>query len=613
MSLYDLNLSAIAERNGRWHEKVTEVEGKKEQLPNSLEGVESNVTRDGNFAVTIIVGDRKVRLNSGFRPMEEAERWAKQYSFQNVTNVVTMFGLGNGYFCKAIQKKLTEEGHFFIYEPSPDIFFHALEEYDLRDLILDERIVIGVEGINEFDVHIALKEALNITNLRNHEICVHPQYDEIFKDSWSEFKEDIKNCVSHAVINHNTMMYFAKVSMTNTLQNIKYLRQCNTFIELREVIPTDLPVVVVAAGPSVEESIEGLRKMKGKGIIIAVDRILDFLLDREIVPDFVVSVDPNKLITNFSKRDDVAVPLFCFMDSKAGIMERHKGKKIFCNVGSFIGEIFEKIKGYAPLVPTSASVATVAFSIAVQIGFRKIVLVGQDLAYSGSTTHAGGITSNPYSSDVIMVEGVDGNKVPSRYDWQEFIMWYEDVIKLYPQIEVIDTKTKGAKIMGTKNMSLEEAVSIENDKCLDVQDVLEQIPPTFSDAEFLEVVEFLKENFKILDQIKKKAQDGVRVCCDLIDMTKKGRLQSRAVDRSLEKVRSINEFILEQPIYVFMDAAVKQNFQEKFIDSTSLGTDEVSNSLKVFDTTRSMFHAIDEVVSELKPVLKEAMDSFIEE
>ena len=59
-------------------------------------------------------------------------------------------------------------------------------------------------------------------------------------------------------------MNFSTVFARNVLSNVKYL--CNGYktVQLIQVIPRDIPGIVVAAGPSLNKNIKELKKAKGK-------------------------------------------------------------------------------------------------------------------------------------------------------------------------------------------------------------------------------------------------------------------------------------------------------------------------------------------------------------
>lgn len=56
--------------------------------------------RDGSSVLLIEKNGKCYRMNSAFRPFEEAERWTTQFDFDYLENIVVLFGLGNGILLK---------------------------------------------------------------------------------------------------------------------------------------------------------------------------------------------------------------------------------------------------------------------------------------------------------------------------------------------------------------------------------------------------------------------------------------------------------------------------------------------------------------------------------
>ena len=55
-------------------------------------------------------------------------------------------------------------------------------------------------------------------------------------------------------------------------------------------------------------------------------------------------------------------------------------------------------------------------------------MIGQDLAYQGEATHAGGIESKGINNNIgyEMIEGIDGGQVRTRSDWLAYLKWFEN-------------------------------------------------------------------------------------------------------------------------------------------------------------------------------------------
>ena len=59
-----------------------------------------------------------------------------------------------------------------------------------------------------------------------------------------------------------------------------------------------------------------------------------------------------------------------------------------------MSKLYNKYKKDFPNYNVGGSVATAAFNVCLLLKFNRIILIGQDLAYSGDVTHAGGVTNN---------------------------------------------------------------------------------------------------------------------------------------------------------------------------------------------------------------------------
>ena len=75
---------------------------------------------------------------------------------------------------------------------------------------------------------------------------------------------------------------------SNKVKSIKYLKNNNTI--------TNVPVVLVGAGPSLDKNIANLQTNRDNYILFCADVVLHKLVSNNIIPDFVVTIDPNPII-----------------------------------------------------------------------------------------------------------------------------------------------------------------------------------------------------------------------------------------------------------------------------------------------------------------------------
>jgi len=600
MNYYDINMEHI--KNYRDFMYKALVDAKVSTTSNRLENIELIDTRNGSKSIVIQKGLNRYRLNSSYNPQEEAKKWVSQFEFKNLHTVIAMYGFGNGVFAKEILSQMGKEDKLFIYEPSAQLLLFVLHHFDLTELITNPQIIIAIENINEFEFHHILLNSLDINNIHNQMRLTYPQYDIIFPESGILFWKELKDAHFRATVNINTQKSFGTRMIENTINNIKYIKNSNTITDLIGTIPDNLPAIVVAAGPSIGRQLEALKEAKGKSVIIAVDRILDYLLDNGIEPDFLVTIDPMKAAQYFSKRDDITIPLMCFVESNSEILDVHKGKKIICNSSDYLIKVYEDNGHIPPQLFPSASVATFAFTACIELGFKRIILVGQDLAYDGNSSHAGGIEEKLVQNNDVMMEGIHGDMIRSRFDWKMFITWYQDMLVLFPDLEVIDAKDKGAKIKGTKVMSLQEAMKLNSNQDIFYEFDINQLKPTFNQEEWENFGRYIEESVDVLDKIKSKAKEAINAF-NLLIKECKVNLKSRIIDEKLRRIEKINNFIEQQPVYKLIDYYVKAQATQELTDIYQVNDNQVDDSVHTYE--RAIADAADYLKPELEQVLEE--------
>jgi hypothetical protein len=97
------------------------------------------------------------------------------------------------------------------------------------------------------------------------------------------------------VISEATLKKTAAIGLKHAQENLVYLK--NTIKDLRNAFKGKpvRPVLMISAGPSLHrnKSLEVIKKIGFKGHIIAVDGALGHCLRNGVVPDFIISVDPD--------------------------------------------------------------------------------------------------------------------------------------------------------------------------------------------------------------------------------------------------------------------------------------------------------------------------------
>jgi hypothetical protein len=526
---------------------------------------------------------------------------------KNIGIVVTMYGLGNGYFAKEILRKLNGSGALLIYEPCPDLFFYVLEHYDMTEILGANNVSITVEGINGTEIKNVLSNHVDWMNLRSQIFCSHPQYERIFPESAAIFCKILQDNNSRTIVNKNTDVAISSLLINNTIKNMRYFLRSNVVTELAGKFPKDIPAIIVAAGPSLDKNIEELKNAKGKTVIFAVDTAVKYLLAHDILPDFIVTLDPQKNMIHLQDPRCSEIPLFCRFDSRPENLKANKKKIIFYNLEGYIKSIYQKLGKDTGLLHSGGSVATGAFSICETLGFQRIILVGQDLAYAGDVTHAGGISvdfSNAGSS-IEYVEDVFGNPIKTRYDWYVYIKWFEDAVDLFEGEEVIDATEGGAKIKGTTILTLKEAILKYCKESVDIESIISDLKPTITKEDIPFIIQHMNQDIMDLDETAKLSGEALMICDRLINKYKKSLQETPSSINNNRKLSSINMIMEAKTVYELIDWDISAATSDQISNMYQYSDDTREEMLATYEKAKLIYKAIIESVSRIKPMFLE--------
>ncbi len=612
MDYLEKNLKAIKDNNKMLYEGILNYNS---SSMDSACSVTSTDTKDGNKAIVYVKDKSSIRLNSAYRPLNEAEEWAKQFNFNNISIVVSMFGLGNGIFARELMKRRKENDLLFVYEPSADIFLHTLANYDITDILQDDRVSISIEGINPKEFTTQIYDYIDWTNLNSQIKCLHPQYDRIFTTEYADFIKILEDHKIRTIVNKNTEAFWGATMTCNEIINLKHIKKCNILEDFVGSFSKDVPAIIVSAGPSLDKNIDELVNAKGKAIIFAVDSALKYLLQRDIIPNFVVTLDAAKSLSHFSDERFKEIPLLCKSSSNPQLMDLHRGRKIFYANEIFMHNLFERIGKKQPVFGVGGCVATAAFAISIMLGFQRIIMIGQDLCYHGELTHAGGVILNARSAGegaMMLVEDIFGNMVKARYDWYTYLLWFEETIAVCPQIEVIDATEGGAKIKGTKIMALSEAILKYCVKEIDVDTILQNKNQTISEDELPLVIQYLQEGVSDLGKIADMAEAATHILEDLIPAAQKDRVSNNEYQIKLKRLSQHNENIYEMSIYQLLNDFIAKVTTEQTENINLLSEDRIKNQIRTYTKSLEVYKAMNKGALELQPLLLYYIQSLLE-
>lgn len=615
MPFLENNLTVLEAEHPYLYKKITDYM----QSPDYTEdGFVVEQAKDETDIMGIVRDDKKIMLNSTYRPSEEAKKFAGKICLTE--NSVTVFmGMGNGIILTEIVNKLNKEASLLVYEPSAELFCFGLQHFDMTELLKDNRITFYVEGMNEDILSNDLSFVLTNINIGVTVLEYHPKYRELFSEQCEKLTKIFKECRESALTNLHTIIDRSELMVRNAIANVRYLLRSKTACDLVSRFPKDMPVILVAGGPSLDKNYEVLRQAKGKALIIAMDRTARFLLDRGIIPDLFCSLDFAKNIELFRDERLRDIPFLYIPDLSHNVLKLVDSRQLIYGGGDYklYDWLLQQYGKKSPEIPFGGSVATFAFSFARYIGTRRLILVGQDLALTGGKTYAGGLkNARPEAEEMdrLMVPGNVEDMVETRGDFYIYLIWFNQAVReAEGKMEVINATEAGAKIEGTKIMTLQEAVDAYCQEEYSIADIFEEVQPIFSENDIPTAYNMLEKTGRELNKLKKMAKDAARSagrCKTLTERSDLGK-EFKKENKSLSRIaKMFDEGVAANLVDRYMEHLLIQ----KDLDLYVTEDDNEKEMLRLYEKLEHDYNIIyenmDELIEQYKGMLEDVKNEF---
>ncbi len=289
------------------------------------------------------------------------------------------------------------------------------------------------------------------------------------------------------------------------------------------------PLIVTAAGPSLAKNIDQLRNIQGRAIILAFEHTAKPLLDRDIMPDVVVTIDPDD--TTYRLAGFPMEELPCLVCAATCVPKLPRlGAPVVAlasvNDVGIDGWLFEATGAEIPKLSGSGSVSHAALSLGEIWGCDPIIFIGLDLAYTGNQAYVGfgpdgGMKVNAGSDGQVKLEGSvvpgewgelkhvpcqTGGSVATSTVYAHFIWWFEDYLAgPRPSARVINATEGGALIRGMDHLPLAQALGFlpSNAPPHSLREVVRTLHASRDlNASVRQVLTYARSRLEILDQCK---------------------------------------------------------------------------------------------------------------
>ncbi|EPP7520696.1 6-hydroxymethylpterin diphosphokinase MptE-like protein [Campylobacter jejuni] len=379
---------------------------------------------------------------------------------------ICIYGIGNALLIKNLSKHYK---HLFVFESEIELFILALSTIDLSEELKTYQVILFDVAAKDVEIHIAMvfdqQSILEYLSLYEMFISSH-YYLKYYEISILSLNELCIKSASVAIRNADITCFLPLLTHGQFLQNIPSMLESIPFQRILNERKNKFEnAIVVSAGPSLAKQLSLLKAYQDKAVIFCADGALSMLEKEGIIPDYVTNLDFTDLAMKFFQNKEnlkqSIIALECATHpnivrslnaENCMIVLRNKALYQRFNLNDF---------GY---IDTGTHVSHFSYTLALALGFKNIIMIGQDLAFDkeGNSHSKGFDFGEKFSGE----ENIDKLKVTAYAGKGEVlthITWNDYRIKLEYLFACNEQKAKfynategGARINFTEELSFKE-------------------------------------------------------------------------------------------------------------------------------------------------------------
>ncbi len=611
-SLFEKNIEALRSESAKAAELMSNP-GTDIRMIDEEQNIEPYVTEVcGKKILAVQKGDRTYRLDSLYDSAPMLDLWFKGLKDEwDLDSKLYMYGLGNGMFVRKFLQNARKDCKVVVHEPSYRIFKTVLNEFDLSDIFEDPRVTFVLRpAFMDYSIKSIYESIFEYTDIVSLAGSNHMNYPQLFPNDCVTYIEGIGRAQAFVAANQTVNDNFGGFFCKNVFSNLPLIEQSYDFEKLAEIIPEGNTAIVVAAGPSLDKNIREIARAKGKSIIISTDTALKPLSLAGIVPDITAIMDGKKDKRYLSEEDSRNVPIVCVPRAGTEFLHLHTGKKFFTNDYSDHLNAYMRSKGCGLIkLDTGGSVANACFAIAKSFHCKTIILVGQDLAYTGDKTHSSvtvrGAKKTPVEDleHVVMSVDINGKPIRSSAEFLLYKEWFEQRINANKDIEVIDATEGGIRIEGTRIIPLSQAIDEYCTKDFDFSQFVEQAQPLLDDKAKEDFVRFALNISNELKDIRSIVRSTMADYASMRRLVQRNEYQGPQMKRLYENCKRQTKRIENMPVVEYVHVQLQGKSTELLKKVNKLESDEKQELLTVCDMGEQYLKDMDTAITELEPYM----------
>ncbi|EKS7371073.1 motility associated factor glycosyltransferase family protein [Campylobacter jejuni] len=374
-----------------------------------------------------------------------------------------IYGIGNALLIKNLSKHYK---HLFVFESEIELFILALSTIDLSEELCSGKIYLIDIKEERVDIQLLIlfdmKDMFEYLSL--YEMFVNNvYYKKFYEDIWHKADELCEKNIKIVIRNLGLNLTISFQCYSHLLQNIPSMLGSIPFQRILSERKNKFDnAIVVSAGPSLAKQLSLLKAYQDKAVVFCADGALSMLEKEGVVPDYVLNIDFEDLPLRFFKNKQNKLSLnilSCathpslvhFLDNKSVILRDDPLYQSF-NLNDF---------GY---IDTGTHVSHFSYTLALALGFKNIIMIGQDLAFDEKgNSHSKGFDFGEKFEEEHKKYKLKTQAYGGKGEVLTHITWNDYRIKLEYLFACNDQKAKfynategGARINFTEELSFKE-------------------------------------------------------------------------------------------------------------------------------------------------------------
>jgi hypothetical protein len=571
-------------------------------------------------------GGLSTYLHSRHDPVAEAEHWANAVPIEEKYCFVVS-GLGLGYHVRALFERLRGDAFIVCVEPSLPLISTALSCTDLSEVLGSKRFVLLTDD-DKTRLHARLQPYSTLMML-GAQFVRHVPSARLAEQAHAAITHVITEFVTFTRMSLMTLVGNSRITCQNIAMNLVNYVSTPPIDILKDRFAGD-PAVIISAGPSLSRNIDQLADLKGKAVLCAVQTTLRPLTQRGIVPDFITSLDFHEMSRKFFEGVGDLSGAHLVAEPKATwhVIDHYPGPVSLLD-NAWARLVIGEELGARGGLPAGATVAHLAFYLAVYMGCDPIIFVGQDLAFTGHVFYVPGVeihqawrgeinrfnTMEQKEWDRIArnrpilrrVIGVDGGELYTDELLFTYLEQFEKDIAAVPRT-VINATEGGARIRGTQTMPLHDATQRYCQRDIDPQRFAYRRTTKWRDPSRLEAARAeLQRRIIEFDEASRVCEELLTLLHELEGLTEDAERFNRRLIR-VDELRT--KVYRESRAYEIINAATQLAEFRRFSADRRIVADELTHAERAkrqIARDIEFITAVRDGAVDVKPILADAL------